>query len=244
MREQEGIYRFVRFLRQLVVGTLVFLVVLAAFGYFVFMRQVDVPSAWREATRELRGSVLRYGEVPVREAPVYLRRPTNYFRGANGVLAATRDRLLYVGIEPKDQLASEDAPPVILTSEFENDTFLTLTPRRVYALTAHGVVVSRLGRREEYAAVHGDEAELDSLVAFVNRTHLAQRRAAAAEHVLRARVAELLRRPLRYEVRRGDALSTIATRFGTTVEQIQRWNHLTGTRVRIRDTLLVKPGSE
>lgn len=243
MKEQEGLYRFLRFLRQLVVGTLVFLIALVAFGYFVFLRQVDVPSSWRQATRELHGSVLRYGEVPMREAHVYLRRPTNYFRGANGVLAATRDHLLYVGIEPREQLASEDAPPVILTSEFQNDTLLTLTPRRVYGLTAHGVVVSRAGRREVYAAVRGYEAELDSLVDFVNGTHLAQRRGAAAERALRARVVEILRRPLRYEVKRGDALFTIAARFGTTPEQLQRWNHLTGTRVRVRDTLLVKPGS-
>jgi hypothetical protein len=241
MKEQEGLYRFARFLRQLIVGMLVFVIAVAAFGYLVFMRQIDTPQAWREATRELQGNVLYYGETPEREAHVYRRRPTNYFRGANGVLAATRERLLYVGIEPQTQLTSEDAPATILTSEFPNDTFLTLTPKRLYAFTAHGVIITRDGRHEEYAAMRGHEAELDTLIAYVNQTHHVQRQLASAERTLRAQVAEILRRPLKYEIHRGDALSTIATRFGTTPDQLRAWNHLRSDKVRIRDTLLVKP---
>jgi hypothetical protein len=241
MKENEGLYRFLRFVRQLVVGTVVLVVAVVAFGYFFFVRQVDTPDAWRDATRELRSSVLRYGEVPRRQAHVYQRRTTNYYRAANGVLAATPDRLLYVGLEPKDKLESEDAPAAILTNEFPNDTLLYLEPARLYALTAHGVIIRRQGRREIYAAARGYEAELDSLVAYVNREHRAQRAAAAAERELRAAVAAMLRRPLKYEVKRGDALSTIAARFGVTLDQIREWNHMTGDKVRIRDTLLVKP---
>ena len=241
MREQSALYRFARFLRQLLVGVIVFVAAVTAFGYLVFVRQVDTPQAWREALRELHGNVLRYHEVPMREAHIYRRRATNYFRGAAGVLAATPDRLLYVGIEPNTQLSSPDAPSAILTSEFVNDTLLKLTPKRLYLYTAPGVVVSRNGRTEEYAALRGHAAELDSLIAYVERTHAAQRRAAAAERLLRAKVAELMRRPLVYEIKRGDALSTIAARFGTTPEKIRRWNHMTGDRVRIHDKLIVKP---
>jgi len=241
MKENEGLYRLLRFLKQLVIGTVVLVIAVVAFGYFFFVRQVDAPEAWREATRELRGSVLRYGETPQREAHVYQRRATNYYRGVTGVLAATPGRLLYVGLEPKDKLESEDAPAAILTSEFVNDSMLQLTPRRVYGMTASGVVVQRLGRREVYAAAPGYEGELSALVAYVNAEHATQRKAAAAERALRAEVAAMLKRPLYYEVKRGDALSTIASRFGATPEQIRRWNHMTSDKVRIRDTLLVKP---
>jgi len=241
MKEHEGLYRFVRFLWQLALGTVVLIVAVAAFGYFFFMRQVNAVEAWRDATAELRNSVLRYGEHPVREAHVYQRRPANYYRPASGVLAATPGRLLYVGFEPRDKLESEDAPAAILTSEFANDTLLTLTDHRLYALTAHGVVIRRGRHQEMYAATPGYDAELDSLVAYVTRAHAAQRKAAAAERALRAEVAALQRRELRYEVKRGDALSTIATKFGTVPDSIRQWNHLTGDRVRLRDTLIVKP---
>jgi hypothetical protein len=241
MKEQEGIYRFLRFLKQLILGTVVLIITVMAFGYFFFVRQVNAPDAWRDSTRELRNSVLRYGETPRRLAHVYQRRTTNYFRGVTGVLAATPERLLYVGMEPKDKLESEDAPAAIITGEFVNDTLVTLTETRVYGKTAPGVVVRRLGRQEVYAATPGYEAELLALVAYVTREHAAQRAAAAAERALRAQVAALLKRPLYYEVKRGDALSTIAARFGATPEQIRTWNRMTGDKVRIRDTLLVKP---
>ena len=41
--------------------------------------------------------------------------------------------------------------------------------------------------------------------------------------------------PQRYAVRRGDTLITVADRFGVSVEQLQRWNHLSSN--------VVKPGS-
>lgn len=243
MRERSALYRFARFLRQLLVGTAVFVMAVMAFGYLIFVRQVSTPQAWREALRELRGNVLHYNEVPEREAHVYRRRATSYFRGATGVLAATRGRLLYVGIEPSTQLASPDAPSAILTSEFANDTLLRLTHKRLYLYTAPGVVISRNGRSEAYAAMRGYSDELDSLIAYVERTHTEQRRRAAAEHALRARVAAMMRRPLIYEIQRGDAISTIAKKFGTTPEQLRLWNHLRGDKVRVHDKLIVKPAT-
>jgi membrane-bound lytic murein transglycosylase D len=41
--------------------------------------------------------------------------------------------------------------------------------------------------------------------------------------------------PQRYSVRRGDTLVTVADRFGVSVEQLRRWNHLSSN--------VVKPGS-
>lgn len=241
MKENEGLYRVIRLLRHLVVGTVALSVAVVAIGYVFLMRQVDAPYAWREGMRELDGGVLHYGERVERIARVYQRRPTNYFRASNGVLAATPARLLYVGIEPRDQLAGPDAPATIITREFPNDTLLSLDVHRVYFLTAHGVVIRRGGRREEFAASRGHGPELDSLVAFVRATHRAQRTAAAELRRLRAAVAAMVRSPIRYVVRRGDAASTIASRFGATVDELRRWNSLSDARVRLGDTLIVKP---
>lgn len=241
MRENEGVYRAARFVKRTVIGMFALALAVVVLGYLFLMRQVDPQEAWVDAARELDGSVLHYGETPERVARVYRRRGTNYFRAANGLLVATPERLVFVGIEPRDKLAGADAPPSVTSSEFPNDTLLRLAPERVYATTAHGMVVHRAGRAEEFAAARGHESELDSLAAYVERRHTAERRIAAENRALHAAVAEILKRPLRYEVARGDALSTIAARFGATPAQLRAWNDMTGDRVRLRDTLLVKP---
>ena len=241
MRENEGLYRAARLIKRTVIGIVVLAVAVVVLGYLFLVRTVDRKSAWEDAARELEGSVLHYGEPVERIARVYERRGTNYFRAANGLLVATPERLLFVGIEPRDKLAGEDAPAAIITSDFPNDTLLSVTRRRIYALTAPGVIARRGPRREEFAASSGYAAELDSLATYVERRHAAERRAVAEERELHQAIAALLRRPLRYVVQRGDALSTIAARFGATPEEIRTWNHLPSDRVRLRDTLLVKP---
>jgi membrane-bound lytic murein transglycosylase D len=42
-----------------------------------------------------------------------------------------------------------------------------------------------------------------------------------------------------YRTRRGDSLVTVADRFGVTVDQLKRWNHLTGTAVPVGRSLYV-----
>lgn len=241
MKETEGLYRAVQLVKRTVLTLLVLALGVVIAGYLFLVRQVDASAAWREAARELRAGVLHYGETPERTARVYQRRPSNYFRATNGLLVATRERLLYVGVEPRDQLAGPDAPASLVTSALPNDTLLALRRRRLYFLTAPGVWAHRLQQTETFAAARGHSAELDSLVAFVRRSHARQRAAAAAERRLRAELARLLREPLSYRVARGDALSTIATRFGASIDDVRRWNHLPSNKVRLGDTLLVKP---
>jgi LysM repeat protein len=242
MRQNEGLYRAGRFLRRLVVGTVALVVIVAAVGYFFLMRQVDPEAAWASSKRELEGGILHYGERPMKIAHVYRRRPTNYFRAANGLLVATPERVIFIGVEPRDKLAGADAPAAILTSEFPADTLLSAATRRIYSLTAHGIVLTRANRAEEYAASGGYEGELDSLVAYVQHRQRDERAVAAQDRVLKEKLAQLLKQPLHYVVQRGDALSTIAVRYGTTPDKLREWNHLPNDRVRIGATLLVRPG--
>ena len=245
MKESEGLYRSFRFLKKALIGLAVVLIGLLLFGYFFFMRHVDAPKAWAAADRELQGGMLNYDEKVERKAKVFMRRPSDYYRGANGVLYATNERIIFIGVAPGSKLENADAPPVIVTQEFPNDTLLAMDPRRLYLLTAHGVRVTHPGvARGEFAAIRGQEPALDSLVEYVNGIHAAQRRAAAEERRLRAAVAALIKEPLYYTVKRGDALFSIARKFDTTPEQIKQWNNLDRDLVKIGQRLLVKPGKK
>ena len=245
MKESEGLYRSFRFLKKALLGVAVVVLALLLFGYFFFMRHVDAPKAWTAADRELRGGMLQYGEKVQRTAKVFMRRPSDYYRGANGVLYATNDRLIFIGVAPGSKFESSDAPPMIVSQEFPNDTLLDLRGTRLYFLTAHGVRVSHPGvPRGEFAAIRGQEAALDSLTDYVNAIHASQRKEAAIERRLRQAVDALIKQPLYYTVRRGDALSLIAKKFDATADQIRQWNQLEGDRVKIGQRLLVKPAKK
>jgi len=245
MKESEGLYRSFRFLKKALLGVAVVVLALLLFGYFFFMRHVDAPKAWTAADRELRGGMLQYGEKVQRTAKVFMRRPSDYYRGANGVLYATNDRLIFIGVAPGSKFESADAPPMIVSQEFPNDTLLDLRGTRLYFLTAHGVRVSHPGvPRGEFAAIRGQEAALDSLTDYVNAIHASQKKEAASERRLRQAVDALIKQPLYYTVRRGDALSLIATKFDATADQIRQWNQLEGDRVKIGQRLLVKPAKK
>ena len=243
MKQNEGLYRAVRFVKRLIIGVISLVVVVAAVGYLFLMRQVDPNAAWASARRELDSGFLHYGERVNRTAKVYSRRPSNYYRAANGLLVATDQRIIFIGLEPRDKLEGADAPSAILTSEFPNDTTLSVGTQRVYSLTAHGIVLQRGNRVERYAASRGHDGELDSLVAFVEARQRQQRATAAQDRILRQKLADLLKQPLYYVVQRGDAISTIASRYDATPAQIRGWNQLPNDKVRIGARLLVRPGS-
>lgn len=241
MKESEGLYRWFRFIKRTVIGLVVVATGILLFGYAVFTRHVDARGAWRSAARELNGGMLRYGERVEKFAKAFQRRPTDYYRASNGLLVATNQRLIFVGIAPSDKLENEDAPATILQYEFPNDTMLTIKPERLYFLTARGMRVMHPSTATQlFAASRGDEAALDSLIDHVNRRLDALRVEAIRERRIRAGIRALIDAPIYYVVRRGDAISSIATRFDTTPEYIRKWNNLASDKVRIGDRLIVK----
>ena len=126
MKESEGLYRSFRFLKKALLALAVVLIGVLLFGYFFFMRHVDAPKAWVAAERELQGDMLHYGEKVQRKSKVFMRRPSDYYRGANGILYATNDRLIFIGVAPGSKFENADAPPMIVSQEFPNDTLLDL----------------------------------------------------------------------------------------------------------------------
>jgi hypothetical protein len=243
VRQTEGIYRVSRLLIQLAIGVVVLALGLGIVGYVFFMRSLDKPAVREIAERELRSGTLRFGERIERAANVYVRRPADYFRGANGILAATDERLIFIGVAPQENLETPDAPPVIIEQEFVNDTILEIDPTRVFFGTTRGVIVKRGGQEARYGATGRNWRHLEELARYVNGLHEQQKRAAARERRIRTAVARVVREPLYYTVRSGDAISILATRFGITQEELQRWNNIVGTRINIGQRLLVKqPG--
>jgi LysM repeat protein len=241
MKESEGLYRWYRFIKRTVIGLLIVSVGLMVFGYAFFMRHVDARGAWKSAARELNGGMLHYNEHVEKFSKAFQRRPTDYYRASNGLLVATNDRVIFIGIAPQDKLESEDAPQTILQYEFPNDTFLVMKKERLYFLTAHGVRVTHPGIGTQlFASSSGDNDALDALIDHVNRRLDAERVEAIRERRIRKAVADLINEPIYYVVKRGDAISSIATRFDTTPDWLKKWNNLTSDKVRIGDKLIVK----
>jgi membrane-bound lytic murein transglycosylase D len=59
------------------------------------------------------------------------------------------------------------------------------------------------------------------------------------ELVIPVTTAAASARPQRYAIRRGDTLVTVADRFGVSVEELRRWNHLSSSAVRPGTSLAV-----
>ena len=67
--------------------------------------------------------------------------------------------------------------------------------------------------------------------------------AAVAARSMRELSEQVARQPVWYRVRTGDALTTIAAAFNTTPERLREINRLADDRIRVGDSILVKPGS-
>ena len=74
------------------------------------------------AERELQLNTLQPGERVLRMVSVFKRPAISYFRATRGLLVLTNQRLLYLGLEPRDLLAAPDLPPTFEERDFPVDT--------------------------------------------------------------------------------------------------------------------------
>ena len=200
------------------------------------------------AERELRLNTLAEGERVVRMVAVFQRPWIDYFRATRGLLVLTDRRLLFLGLEPRDLLASGDSPPTFTEHDFQVDTAVQLRPGRTFFGIAKALVIETPDGSYRYGVpslawgkasllLHSVAARHEHLVAIgvkqaKERARIDAQRKLAQQEAAKAKY---------YTVKRGDALASIAARWNTTADRLREWNNLPGSKIRIGQTLVVKP---
>jgi hypothetical protein len=241
-------------------GWCVGLAILVTFGQIAFHAMRSDP---RDATlyslRQLQSSVLRPNERLRSAVNVWQRPAIDYLRATRGILVLTDapgdslrpdgGRLIYLGLQPRDPMSPPDAPPTFDVREWPVDTLVEVTPARTLFLLANALRITAPSEGRVtvgMSAAAGPDAaalraQLERKYANLRRVGWQRREERRARD--RARLVAVYegRRAWYHTVRRGEAIASIARMFGTTPEQIRALNNIVGDRVRIGQTLLVKP---
>jgi LysM domain len=214
------------------------LLVMAVVAYLVTLRP-DVPAA-RTLARSQLLVMLEPAETVNAAAWARRREWWDGFRETYGILALTDRRLLFVGIPPRELITPERGPQQFVVLQLARDATLRAARDRVDFGTASGVRV--VNDRVSYAFASTDRAGVDSILADVTR---GVRSDASSEELARREreySQEVAQRAVWHVVAAGDALASVASRYGTTEAQIAALNGLTGTTIKIGQRLLVKSG--
>jgi hypothetical protein len=231
--------------------TLVFVALVAVaiiVQLIVHMARTDPRDSRAIAERELRLNTLQPGERVFRMVSVFKRPAIDYFRATRGLLVLTDKRLLYLGLEPRDLLAAPDLPPTFEERDFPLDTLVHVSSGRTFFGIAKAVVITTPNEQLKLGVPSAAWPQADLIVVGMAVRHdravqqRAQQRALLAKAETQQREAEAARRKAKfYTVRRGDALGSIATIWNTTPDKLQEWNHLSGNKIRVGQTLMVRP---
>jgi hypothetical protein len=224
------------------------IVLAVAAQFIVHMARTDPRNTRAIAERELQVNTLQPGERPIRMVSVFRRPAINYFRATRGLLVLTNQRLLYLGLEPRDLLAAPDLPPTFEERDFPIDTLVRVTSGRTFFGVAKAIVIMTPTERLELG-VPSDawpKANLMIIGMKVRHEKALQLGAVQRDYLLRAeaqrKAAEEARKAAKtYTARRGDALASIATMWNTTPEKLREWNKLPDNRIRVGQVLIVRP---
>ena len=197
--------------------------------------------------RELRVNVLVPGEHLVSAISVFRRAPIDYFRATRGLLALTDRRMIFLGLRPRDFLASGDAPPTFDERDFPIDTLVAVESGRALGGLTKGVVVRTPRETMRLGVPASSWPEAQKLVTMMTN-RLAGAHASGVEQESMEKIADTewtravaaWQTAQYYTVRRGDALGSIATQWNTTPAELQRLNKLPNNNIRIGQTLLVR----
>jgi hypothetical protein len=248
-------------LKYLVVS-LVLAVVLSLAQIALQAYRADPRDARVFAERELRLTTLRPNERVVASVSVWQRPLIDYFRATRGILVVTDapsdaahpvgGRLIYLGLQPRDPLSPADAPPTFDERDWPIDTLVRVTPTRTFFYVANALSIApprepRLvmgypaGAAADAGAVRSAIAKKYATLRAVGWQRREARRARD-----RARLVQIYegRRAWYHTVKRGEALSSVANLYGTSPDSVRQWNNLVGDRIRIGQSLLVKPWTQ
>ncbi|MFN8570959.1 MAG: LysM peptidoglycan-binding domain-containing protein [Gemmatimonadaceae bacterium] len=206
----------------------------------LYLNRGDAEGSARLANREIDLLVPK-GEVVERRVVVQRRRWYDYFRVTHGVLAATDRRLMYVGIPPEDLLPREREPLELDQFILPYDRSIDISRTRGFPGTLQGVRLSSGNRNVVLGVTALNIPRLDSTLAVVTRRLGEIRAAADAERKAVEAATAASRRAIYHLVQPGEALASIATRYGTVVDSLRVWNQLTTDRISAGKRLLVRP---
>jgi hypothetical protein len=211
------------------------------------------------AERELRLTVLRPTERVVASVSVWQRPLIDYFRATRGILVVTDGppdaahpvggRLIYLGLQPRDPLSPADAPPTFDQREWPMDTLVHVGSTRTFFFVANALSIAAprdphlvlgfpAGAAADAEAVRSAIAKKYAVLRSIGWQRREERRARD-----RARLVQIYegRRPWYHTVKSGEALSSVATLYGATPDEVRQWNNLEGDRIKVGQKLLVKP---
>jgi hypothetical protein len=216
--------------------------------FVVHMARTDPRNTRAIAERELEVNTLQPGEHPIRMVSVFRRPAINYFRATRGLLVLTNQRLLYLGLEPRDLLAAPDLPPTFEERDFPIDTLVRLSAGRTFFGAAKAIVITTPNERLDLGVPSGawPKANLMIIAMGVRRDKavaagVVQRQFLAKAEEQRKAAETARKRAKYYTVRRGDALGSIATMWNTTPDRLRSWNKLPDNRIRVGQVLMVRP---
>ena len=241
-------------------GWLVGLALLVTFGQIAFHAARSDP---RDATvfslRQLRSSVLKPNERLRSAVNVWQRPAIDYFRATRGILVLTDapgdslrpdgGRLVYLGLQPRDPMSPPDAPPTFDIREWPVDTLVEVEPTRTFFLLANAMSITApsegrvtLGMSSSATAdANALRTQLARKYKYLRQVGWQRREERRAND--RARLVAIYegRRAWYHTIRRGEAIASVAKTFNTSPEVIRSLNGIVGDRIRIGQTLLVKP---
>ncbi len=212
--------------------------------------RTDPRDALALTQRELQLTVHRPEERVYGHDPAHHRSAVDYFRATKGILVLTNRRMIFLGLVPRDLVASPDTPAAFEQSEYPIDTLVRI--QRAYAPTSLSRALTiDTPRGDQKLAVPRNAWDravaLKRVFDWQHETLFEEgRRQAGIRSSLAGaqRAATIERkRPWFHRIRSGEALASISALYDTTPDELQRLNNITGDRIRAGQKLMVKPAT-
>ena len=229
---------------QALVGSALVLLAIEVAGWMLYAPRLGAAAAEGMARREL-ALVLDAGETVEQSARVSRRLWWNYYHPIRGVLAATDRRLIWVGVVPKGVLERDPDEPTafdVKTWAYDHDAdSVSARPVRVFPGATRGIAIAAPANRAAFAVAGREWPRVAQVTGVVERRQAALREQAERERQAQEYAAWLARQPVYHVVRRGEALLTVAARYGLTPDSLRTLNDLPSDRIVAGRRLLVKP---